>query len=59
MDYIHVYIHTYFILQIMKTPKYFGHSGIIIKESVHKVTKSTNAQNVQRKSYKLLSSFSR
>ena len=51
----------------MKAPKYFGHSGIIVRESVykvtkssheltksvHKVTKPTNARNVQHKSYNL------
>jgi len=73
MDYIQVYIKTYFIFQIMKAPKYFGHSGIVVRESVykvtkssheltksvHKVTKPTNARNVQHKSYNLLPSFSR
>lgn len=33
----------------MKTPKYFGHSGIIIKESVHEVTNFINARNVNAK----------
>lgn len=38
MDYIYVHIYTYFTLQITKTPKYFGHTGIITIESVKEVT---------------------